>query len=80
MSTAPSAQAYERGCCQGPPPVGALPPGVPPLPRDDHPVPGPHHDTRAWLRLAGDPARFAAADTPFERVHALWRQGLLSED
>jgi hypothetical protein len=48
--------------------------------REDQPVPGAHHDTRAWLRLAVDPARFAAADTPFERVHALWQEGLLSED
>lgn len=48
--------------------------------RDDQPVPGAHHDTRAWLRLAQDRAVFGAGESPFERVQALWQQGLLSDD
>lgn len=49
--------------------------------RDDQPVSGAHHDTRAWLRLARDPAALGSAGTtPFERVLVLWRKGLLSPD
>lgn len=48
--------------------------------RDDQPVPGAHHDTRAWLRLARDPAAFDPGDDPFERVRSLWQRGLLAED
>lgn len=48
--------------------------------RDDQPVPGAHHDTRAWLRLVKDRRAFTTADTPFEQAWPLWRNGLLSED
>ena len=48
--------------------------------RDDQPVPGAHHDTRAWLRLARDPRHFLPLDSPFERAAAVWQQGLRSED
>jgi len=48
--------------------------------RDDQPVPGSHHDTRAWIRLAKDGSIFAASGTPFEQVLGAWQQGLLSED
>jgi hypothetical protein len=48
--------------------------------RADQPVPGAHHDTRAWLRLAREPSSFAPAATPFEQARALWRQGLTSTD
>jgi hypothetical protein len=47
--------------------------------RDDQPVPGAHHDTRAWLRLAREPWAFPAAATPFEQARGLWGQGLRSE-
>jgi hypothetical protein len=42
-------------------------------------VPGGHHDTRIWVKLAKDPAIFKTAATPFEQVLAPWTQGLLSE-
>jgi hypothetical protein len=51
--------------------------------RDDQPVPGAHHDTRAWLRLAKDQAALAAlpvAEDPFTRVWPMWQQGLLNDD
>ena len=48
--------------------------------RDDQPVPGAHHDTRAWLRLAADRAAFGADANPFERVWTMWRAGLLQPD
>jgi hypothetical protein len=48
--------------------------------RDDQPVPGSHHDTRAWVRLAQEPAVFGQAANPFEQVWALWQKGLLSPD
>jgi len=48
--------------------------------RDDQPVAGSHHDTRAWLRLAKERSAFAAADTPFEQARALWQRGLLDVD
>jgi hypothetical protein len=38
------------------------------------------HDTRVWVRLAGDTAKFQPADTVFEQVDALWLAGLLAED
>jgi hypothetical protein len=47
--------------------------------RDDQPLPGAHHDTRTWLRLAREPWAFPAATTPFEQARALWSQGLMSE-
>ncbi|WP_331645787.1 hypothetical protein [Piscinibacter sp.] len=48
--------------------------------RDDQPVPGSHHDTRAWIRLAKDGQAFPAGDNPFERAWPVWQQGLLSDD
>jgi hypothetical protein len=37
------------------------------------------HDTRVWVRLAGDTARFAAAaPSIFEQVESLWEAGLLA--
>jgi len=39
-------------------------------------VPSGPHDTRAWVRLAADPARFAPAGSLFEQVQALWQTGL----
>ncbi|TFW33494.1 NUDIX hydrolase [Massilia horti] len=48
--------------------------------RADQPVARGGHDTRAWVRLARDPARFGDAKRPFEDAAALWREGLLSND
>jgi hypothetical protein len=48
--------------------------------RDDQPVPGSHHDTRAWIRLVKNRAAFEPAANPFEQVWGLWRAGLLSDD
>jgi len=48
--------------------------------RDNQPVARAGHDTRAWVRLARDGARFGAADSPFEDAAPLWREGLLSND
>ncbi|MFC0253265.1 hypothetical protein [Massilia consociata] len=48
--------------------------------RDKVAVPRSSHDTRAWVRLAGDGARFGAADTPFEGAMALWREGLVETE
>jgi hypothetical protein len=36
------------------------------------------HDTRVWIDLARDRARFAATGLIFERVQALWVAGLLA--
>ncbi|MBJ7311091.1 hypothetical protein ACFOLJ_15765 [Rugamonas sp. CCM 8940] len=49
------------------------------LRRDAGPA-GASHDTSAWLQLARDSTAFAAADTPFEQVTALWNKGLLGGD
>ena len=38
------------------------------------------HDTRVWVRLAGDPARFAPSGSIFEQVEPLWRAGLVGAD
>jgi hypothetical protein len=38
------------------------------------------HDTRVWVRLAGDTGRFQAGGSIFEQVDALWVAGLLAED
>jgi len=38
------------------------------------------HDTRAWVRLAKDGARFGQVAAPFEDVAPLWREGLLSDE
>jgi ADP-ribose pyrophosphatase YjhB (NUDIX family) len=48
--------------------------------RHDQPVARAGHDTRAWVRLAQDGARFGAAASPFEDAAPLWREGLLSSD
>ncbi len=48
--------------------------------RDHQPVPGAHHDTRTWLRLAGDAQLFASSASPFEQALAVWQQGLRNED
>jgi len=37
------------------------------------------HDTRVWVRLAADPARFAPAASIFEQVAPVWLAGLLGE-
>ncbi|MBC7992216.1 MAG: hypothetical protein H7Z15_03095 [Rhizobacter sp.] len=39
-------------------------------------LPGSHHDTLAWVKLAAEPAAFTAAGTPFEQAWPLWQQGL----
>jgi hypothetical protein len=38
------------------------------------------HDTRVWVRLAGDTAKFLPAESVFEQVDALWVAGLLADD
>jgi len=41
--------------------------------RADQPVPGAHHDTRAWLRRAADPAVLRQGATPFDQAMPVWR-------
>lgn len=48
--------------------------------RNDQPVPGSGHDTRAWVRLAGKGSVFAQTASPFEDVAPIWRAGLLSDE
>ena len=36
------------------------------------------HDTRVWVQFAQDRSRFGTGGAIFERVHALWVQGLLA--
>ena len=48
--------------------------------RDRVAVPRSGHDTRAWVRLAGDAARFGAAAAPFDDAAGLWREGLLDTE
>ncbi len=43
-------------------------------------VPRSGHDTRAWVRLAGDAAAFGTAGAPFDKVDGLWREGLLATE
>ena len=43
-------------------------------------VPRSGHDTRAWVRLAGDGAAFGKAGVPFGQVEGLWREGLLATE
>ena len=38
------------------------------------------HDTRLWVQLASDPAKFQPAATIFEQAEPLWSAGLLTED
>jgi len=45
--------------------------------RDKVAVPYSSHDTRAWVRLAGDGAGFGKPGAPFEAADSLWRRGLL---
>lgn len=40
-------------------------------------VPGSGHDTRAWVKLAGNGKHFDGGVTPFQAADALWREGLL---
>ncbi len=44
--------------------------------RDEPALPGSHHDTLAWLRLATRPEVFDTAATPFEQAWPLWQRGL----
>ncbi|VXC63366.1 hypothetical protein [Massilia sp. 9I] len=48
--------------------------------RDRVSVPRSGHDTRAWVRLAGDGAAFGKLDAPFDNVDGLWREGLLATE
>lgn len=48
--------------------------------REYQPVPGSHHDTRNWIRLATDPNTFPPRGTPFEQVIGTWEKGLTDED
>jgi len=48
--------------------------------RDKVVVPRSGHDTRAWVRLAGDGATFGKAEAPFDNVSGLWREGLLAAE
>lgn len=43
-------------------------------------VPLSGHDTRAWVKLAGNGKHFDSRLTPFEAADALWREGLLHAD
>jgi hypothetical protein len=38
------------------------------------------HDTRTWVRLAADPARFPPSSSIFEQAEPLWAAGLLAAD
>lgn len=48
--------------------------------RADQPVPGSHHDTRAWLRTARQGTAFPAAGSVFEQAQALWARHLESAE
>lgn len=41
--------------------------------RADQPLPGAHHDTRAWLRRASDPGALQEGETPFDQALPAWR-------
>ena len=43
-------------------------------------LPGSHHDTSAWLRLAVGPEVFDSRATPFEAALRVWQLGLLEDD
>jgi len=45
--------------------------------RDSRPLSGGNHDTRAWLRLAGNPQRLGVQTQPFADVAQLWRDGIV---
>jgi len=44
--------------------------------RNDQPVAGSYHDTRAWLRIAKSAAAFPPASSLFEQVQSVWARGL----
>lgn len=44
--------------------------------RDDQPLVGGPHDTRAWLELTRDDSRFAIERPLFEQAHVIWAEGL----
>ena len=46
--------------------------------REQQPVRGGSHDTRAWVRLAREGSVFANAAAPFEDANGPWRRGLMS--
>jgi hypothetical protein len=48
--------------------------------RDAQPHSHSSHDTRSWLKLAGQGDVFASAATPFEQVAPLWSAGLLQDE
>jgi hypothetical protein len=48
--------------------------------RQDQPVARSGHDTRVWVGLARDGARFGSAARPFEDAAPLWREGLLKDE
>ncbi|RZA33162.1 MAG: hypothetical protein EOP92_22325 [Lysobacteraceae bacterium] len=48
--------------------------------RDKVAVPRSGHDTRVWVRLAGDGAALGKPDAPFDNVDDLWREGLLATE
>ena len=45
--------------------------------RDAVAIPNSGHDTRVWVRLAEDGARFDPGMTPFEAAQTLWQEGLV---
>lgn len=47
--------------------------------RQQQPVDGGSHDTRAWLQLAPSGKVFSAQGSPFEQVTALWSKGVAVE-
>ena len=48
--------------------------------RAEQPIDTGPHDTRLWVRLAGDPAKFPPAASIFEQAEPLWTAGLLAEN
>ncbi len=48
--------------------------------REHQPVPGAHHDTRAWVRLARQAASLGSDPSVFVSVLPLWKQGLLADE
>ncbi len=48
--------------------------------RNDQPVDGGGHDTRAWVRLARDGSVFRQSATPFDDASEAWSQGLLIDE
>ena len=48
--------------------------------RNDQPVDGGGHDTRAWVKLARDGSVFRQSATPFDDASEAWSQGLLIDE